>query len=143
MSGLPLLPLTLLSSNSEHGCQAAFNIGLSCGAGRDADPHGCLSLPDGAVAPTGAISLKMGDYAAGQIITAKRDEYLVDDKIVENPVARCPQAIGKARGMPAGTLDQIGDTGTAQRTAPPRPRYPVPAAMPPGCTAMACASLSG
>src|SRR5579885_822162 len=109
------LLLALPGSNAEHRRQAAFNVGLGCGPGGNADAHCCLALPDRAAAPAGAIGLKLRHDPAGEVVISKGDQHLIDNYLIENPIACCSQALGKARGMSTGPFDQIGNTSPAKR----------------------------
>ena len=96
--------------DSDHGGDAAVDIGVGGGPAGNADAHGGAALPDGDAAPAGAVVLKFFDDALGFFGVAEGDEDLVEDDIVQDLEATAETEQQSARAFwspPRAKLYQI------------------------------------
>src|SRR5207302_2569591 len=114
-------PLALLSRrqhlarHSQHGRHAALDVVLRRRPRGDADAHGGASLPHRPSRPARAVRLYARDDTTGHLAVAKGDQHLIDHHVVEDLVPGLPQAVGEARCMATGALDQVGQALPPQR----------------------------
>ena len=58
--------------------------------------------------------LNRGDHFARHRVIPERDEYLIEQHIIEHVVTCAPQSFREARRILAGALDEIGQTVSSE-----------------------------
>src|SRR5579859_7752087 len=71
-------------------------------------------MPDRAAAPASAFALERRDGVPSFVVTAKRDEDLVEVHFIQNFVACRTKTFGEPRCVLTHALNQIGEAGAAQ-----------------------------
>jgi hypothetical protein len=84
-------------------------------------------VPFRTTAPACALTLNSIDNRAGERGRAKRDEHLIDDDLVQDLMASVAKGFRKTPGVPARSLDEIGQTASAERSEG-RPQLDAPGA---------------
>ena len=72
-------------------------------------------MPDGGAAPAGAVLLNRSDHSTRVLGLAERYENLIEHDVVEHPESGGDEGVGESFCEPAIPLDQIGESGAAQR----------------------------
>src|SRR5215469_5327487 len=81
--------------NPDDCCGTVFNVFIRRRPTRNRDSHRCVALPNSSSAPAGTISLYLGNDPPGLLWTAERNQYLVENDVIEHGRACRTETIGK------------------------------------------------
>src|SRR5579862_904800 len=101
---------------AQNGLEAALDIGLGSSPRRDADTHRSVPLPDGASAPADPIALNTLDDGPGTLGATERYQHLVQQHLVQHPMARARETFGQTLREATASLDEVREPGATKLT---------------------------
>src|SRR5262245_17164362 len=96
--------------------EAQLDVFLRGRPRRHTDSHRHTTLPFCAAAPADAILLETRDHGSRRLRSAERDEYLIDDDVVQHGKAGSAQTVRESARVIAGPFDDVRQAFAAQGT---------------------------
>ena len=114
-SSVQRLRRSLPRRDADDGIDAPFDVGVGRGPRNHADPRRRSTLPHRGAAPARSISLDSGDDARRSLGVAKRNQHLVEHHLIQYLTSGRREPLGKSARLAAIALDQLRESGSAER----------------------------